>query len=440
MKKLIAACLMLFSGLAFGLANDLGMDQRNATDTGWLTRTLTIPAGGANGIIYFNGTTVRPGVLTLGTGLTITDGVLSAASAGQVNADWNATSGAAQILNRPTLAPVATSGDYDDLNGLPSFSAVATTGSYNSLTDKPSIPAAQVQTDWNASSGLGVLLNKPSLSAVATSGAYADLSGKPSIPAAQVNSDWSASSGVAQVLNKPTTLSGYGITDAYPLSGNPSGFVAQAGARSAISLTTTGTSGAATYNSSTGVLNVPNYAPGTGTVTSVTAGAGLSGGTITTSGTVSMPSVGTAGTYANVTTDAQGRVTAGTTISINDAPGRSLVTSTSATGFQVSATRIAQVCYEGSFSTTSTIGGPSSASVFLETADTNSTTPGDWTVKATQTYSNTITLAVVLNQVQGNNWAMCRYIPAGKYVRIRSGSITGTASASINSQQQETLL
>ena len=38
---------------------------------------------------------------------------------------------------------------------------------------------AQVQTDWNASSGMGQLLNKPSLAAVATSGSYADLSSKP---------------------------------------------------------------------------------------------------------------------------------------------------------------------------------------------------------------------------------------------------------------------
>lgn len=180
-------------------------------------------------------------------------------------------------------------------------------------------------------------------------------------------------------------------------------------------------------------------APGSGTVTSITAGTGLSGGTITTSGTISLPNTGTAGTYATVTTDAQGRVIAGTALSINDAPGRTLVSSTSATGFQISATRVAEVCYEGSLSTTSTIGGPSSASVFLETADTNSTTPGDWTVKAQQTYSNNITLAVVLNQVQGNNWSFCRIIPAGKFVRIRAGSITGTASVSLNATQQEVL-
>jgi hypothetical protein len=42
------------------------------------------------------------------------------------------------------------------------------------------------------------------LAPVATSGAYADLSGKPTIPAAQVNSDWNATSGVSQILNKPT--------------------------------------------------------------------------------------------------------------------------------------------------------------------------------------------------------------------------------------------
>lgn len=36
-----------------------------------------------------------------------------------VNADWNATSGDAQILNKPNLATVATSGSYNDLGNLP---------------------------------------------------------------------------------------------------------------------------------------------------------------------------------------------------------------------------------------------------------------------------------------------------------------------------------
>ncbi len=41
----------------------------------------------------------------------------------------------------------------------------------------------QVNSDWNASSGVAQILNKPALAAVATSGSYNDLSNKPAIPA-----------------------------------------------------------------------------------------------------------------------------------------------------------------------------------------------------------------------------------------------------------------
>ena len=43
-----------------------------------------------------------------------------------------------------------------------------------------------------------------SISAVGFSNDYDDLDNKPTIPAAQVNSDWNATSGVAEILNKPT--------------------------------------------------------------------------------------------------------------------------------------------------------------------------------------------------------------------------------------------
>jgi hypothetical protein len=43
-----------------------------------------------------------------------------------------------------------------------------------------------------------------SISAVGFSNDYDDLSNLPTIPAAQVNSDWNATSGVAEILNKPT--------------------------------------------------------------------------------------------------------------------------------------------------------------------------------------------------------------------------------------------
>lgn len=128
--------------------------------------------------------------------------------AAQVNSDWDAASGVAQILNKPSLATVATS------------------GSYNDLTNKPTIPAAQVQSNWTqtntssadyiknkpslatvATSGSYTdLSNKPSLAAVATSGSYNDLTNKPTIPAAQIQSDWTQTNTVAKdyIKNKPS--------------------------------------------------------------------------------------------------------------------------------------------------------------------------------------------------------------------------------------------
>jgi hypothetical protein len=52
------------------------------------------------------------------------------------------------------------------------------------IKNKPSIPAAQVNSDWDATTGVAQILNKPTLATVATSGSYTDLINKPTIPAA----------------------------------------------------------------------------------------------------------------------------------------------------------------------------------------------------------------------------------------------------------------
>ena len=44
---------------------------------------------------------------------------------------------------------------------------------------------------------------------MALSGSYNDLLNPPTIPPAQVNSDWNATSGIAQILNKPTIPAPY---------------------------------------------------------------------------------------------------------------------------------------------------------------------------------------------------------------------------------------
>ena len=89
----------------------------------------------------------------------------------QVNSDWNATSGVAQILNKPTLfsgsyvdltnKPTLFSGAYADLTGKPTLFS----GSYVDLTNKPTIPAAQIQSDWNqtTTSALDYIKNKPTI-------------------------------------------------------------------------------------------------------------------------------------------------------------------------------------------------------------------------------------------------------------------------------------
>ena len=112
------------------------------------------------------------------------------------------TSNYNDLINKPSINSVTLQGNKTASQL--GFAEVATSGSYDDLTNKPTIPAAQVNSDWNATSGVAEILNKPTLSAVATSGDYDDLTNKPTIPAAQVNSDWNATSGVAQILNKPT--------------------------------------------------------------------------------------------------------------------------------------------------------------------------------------------------------------------------------------------
>ena len=111
----------------------------------------------------------------------------------QVNADWNAQSGAAQILNKPDMTQYATTAAVEEaIEGI-------------------EIPE-QVNADWNAESGAAQILNKPDLSTYATTAAVEEAIEAIEIPE-QVNADWNAQSGAAQILNKPD-LSTYATTAA----------------------------------------------------------------------------------------------------------------------------------------------------------------------------------------------------------------------------------
>jgi hypothetical protein len=70
-----------------------------------------------------------------------------------------------------------------------------------------------VQADWSAGSGLAAILNKPTLATVATTGSYNDLSDKPSIPSGTVTSVAMTVPTGLSVSGSPITGSGtFGVT------------------------------------------------------------------------------------------------------------------------------------------------------------------------------------------------------------------------------------
>lgn len=167
MKKIILSLFVLIAGIAHADPYDVTVRQRNAADTGYLDRFVSFPAGGVSCLFSLDGPTILPNCYTLGSGLSLASGVISVAAGGgqmqsdwnqanvasadyiknkpsipasQVSSDWSASSGVTQILNKPSLAAVATSGAYIDLSGRPALAAVATSGSYNDLSNKPTIP------------------------------------------------------------------------------------------------------------------------------------------------------------------------------------------------------------------------------------------------------------------------------------------------------------
>ena len=77
-----------------------------------------------------------------------------------------------------SLAAVATSGSYTDLEDTPTLAAVATSGSYNDLEGTPTLATVATSGSYNDLEGT------PTLATVATSGSYNDLEDTPSIPSA----------------------------------------------------------------------------------------------------------------------------------------------------------------------------------------------------------------------------------------------------------------
>lgn len=227
-------------------------DQTNSSAPDFIKNKPTIPAGVVVDQTYNASSTNAQA------GVAVAEAIASVPA--QVQADWNETntSSKSYIQNKPTIPAAVTvdqtynasstnaqsgtavagaiSTKQDTISDLAtirsgaaagatavqpsSLATVATTGDYADLQNKPSIPAAQVNSDWNSSSGVSQILNKPTLATVATTGDYDDLLNKPSIPAAQVQSDWSQSdsSAVDFIKNKPTIPPGVTVDQTYNAS------------------------------------------------------------------------------------------------------------------------------------------------------------------------------------------------------------------------------
>lgn len=93
--------------------------------------------------------------------------IRSNASAGKAASDTIATYGNIVTHNVSEFATSAQGAKADTAVQPGDLATVATTGDYDDLLNKPTIPAAQVNSDWNANSGVAEILNKPTLGTAA---------------------------------------------------------------------------------------------------------------------------------------------------------------------------------------------------------------------------------------------------------------------------------
>lgn len=149
------------------------------------------------------------------------DAANAAASAGQ--ADWNATSGPSKILNKPTLAAVATSGNKADVglgnvDNTSDANKPVSTATQTALNGKePTVAAGTVSQFYKGNKTWAALASADVTGALgftpynaSNPNGYITASGN---AATATNIAWTG------VTGKPTTIAGYGITDALSVTG-----------------------------------------------------------------------------------------------------------------------------------------------------------------------------------------------------------------------------
>lgn len=364
--------------------------------------------------------------LAEGTGLYYTDARSRAAlTLTNTGTTGNATySNLTGVLNIPNYAPtnsqVISALGFNPIN--PNGTNLQYIAGDGTKITFPSIPAAQIQSDWNQTNNAQTdfIKNKPTIptntnqltngagfitgytetdplfdtkfAAKTTNGLtegntnlyYTDARARNAITLSTTGTSGAAtySGGTLNIPNYAPTnaqvISALGFTPYN--STNPNGYVTQSGARSAISVTTVGTSGASSYNSSTGVLNIPVYTP-------------------------------TAPTY-------------------NNAPARTLNSN-----FTISTTQNSRVSYTIALTTSlSLLNLNSAARVYLEISTNGGTT---WQTINSAGTSRTLAVSISVGINETSYWNLVGEVPANALVRLRS-VVSGGGTSAWDSGQEVT--
>jgi hypothetical protein len=224
--------------------------------SGTVTTVSVATANGLNGTVA-NATTTPS--ITIGTSVTgVLKGNGTAISAATANTDYLTPPSGTALLKAGSGGALANAAAGTDYQAPISLTTTGTSGAATFAANVLNIP------NYAAGAGSGTVTSASVVSANGFAGTVANATTTPAI---------TLSTSISGLLKgNGTAISAASSSTDYQVP---------------ITLTTTGSTGAATF--AAGTLNIPNYSVA-GTVTSITAGTGLSGGTITSSGTIAIDS------------------------------------------------------------------------------------------------------------------------------------------------------